>query len=173
MKAAIAGSAAAREELFRRNYPRVVRLAHRLLGREDAAEDLAQDVFVAALSRLSEVDHPEAFDAWLNRICVYRARSRIRHYKVLRRLRLMPRQPVDPDQVLGGAAAADVSLELKALYGHLQALRADVRIALVLRRVEGRSIDEIADMMGCSRATVKRRVAEGHSQLRIWMGEDP
>jgi len=166
LSASLGGSVSAREQLFRRHYPRILRLAHRLLGREDDAEDLAQDVCVMALGQLETVRDPNAFAGWLTRICVFRARSRIRHYAVLRRLRLVPERVVDPDHVVSRTAPPDVAMELKQLYRHLRALSADARIALVLRRVEGLSIAEISERMGRSPATVKRRIAEGHAVLQ-------
>ena len=165
LASALAGSVAARERLFRKHYPRILRLSYRLLGREDEAEDLAQDVCLEALKSLDRVRDRAAFEGWLSRICVFRARSRIRHYAVLRRLRLISERIVDADQVVSKSAPPDVALELGLLYQHIQKLPPDVRIALVLRRVEGLEIAEIARHMGRSPATVKRRLAEGRTVL--------
>jgi RNA polymerase sigma-70 factor, ECF subfamily len=165
LSAALAGSVSAHQQLFVRHYPRILRLAYRLLGREDDAEDLAQDVCVEALRNLDRLRDRDAFEAWITKICVLRARSRIRRYALLHRLRLTPARVIDPDQVVSESAPPDVMAELRTLYRHIQRLPADVRIALVLRRVEGLEIAEIAERMGRSSATVKRRISEGIAAL--------
>jgi DNA-directed RNA polymerase specialized sigma24 family protein len=66
-----------------------------------------------------------------------------------------------------------VATELRALYGRIEALPANERVALVLRRVEGLGIDEIAALVGASPATVKRRIAEGEQRLSKFRGVMP
>jgi RNA polymerase sigma-70 factor (ECF subfamily) len=168
----LAGDLEAREALFRRHYPRILRLAYRLLGREDEAEDLAQDVAIEALHGLHRLRDGQAFDAWVGRICVFRARSRIRHYRMLRRLRLVNDRFIDPDRVVSASARPDVREELRRVYAHLQQMPPDMRIAIVLRRVEGLTLPEIADRMGRSLTTVKRRLTEAEACLNELGGDE-
>ena len=79
------------------------------------------------------------------------------------RLGLRPTQPVDPDALVSPTAPADVSSELRALYGALSNMPAEERVALVLRRVEGMELLEIAERMSLSLATVKRRLTAARS----------
>lgn len=60
----------------------------------------------------------------------------------------------------------DDALELRRLYGLARRLPAHVRVPLLLQRVEGLGLDEIARLMGASLATVKRRIAQGEAALR-------
>jgi DNA-directed RNA polymerase specialized sigma24 family protein len=66
-----------------------------------------------------------------------------------------------------------VATELRALYGRIEALPSRERVALVLRRVEGLGIDEIAALVGASPATVKRRIADGEQRLAKFNGAEP
>ena len=69
------------------------------------------------------------------------------------------------DEVISPSAPPDVVAELRAVYGIVESLSTDMRIALVLRRVEGHTLPEIAAQMGLSLATVKRRLARVEALL--------
>jgi RNA polymerase sigma-70 factor (ECF subfamily) len=58
-----------------------------------------------------------------------------------------------------------VRSELRAIYGLLDRMRPEVRVALVLHRVEGLSVPEIAARMDLSVSTVKRRLAVGERRI--------
>jgi RNA polymerase sigma-70 factor, ECF subfamily len=162
--AARAGEAWAQEALFARHAPRLLGLAQRMLGSSDDADDLVQDAFVRALSHLQRLKNPQAFAAWLMSIAVHGAQKRLRRRRMLVRLGLRSAAPHDPDLVISSSAPPDVALELQSVYAAVRDLPAEERIALVLRRVEGLELTEIAETMGLSLATVKRRLtaAEGH-----------
>ncbi len=162
-----AGERWACEALFRRHAPRANGLAFRLLGRDEDVDDVVQDAFVQALSSLDQLREPNAFGGWLGSMVVGRVGKLIRRRKLLTRLGLRRREPpIDPDELVGRSCPADAAIELRAVYGVLESMPADARIALILRRVEGLTIDEVAALVGASAATVKRRVAQAERQLR-------
>ena len=165
--AARAGEAWAREALFRRYAPLVNGLALRLLGRDADVDDLVQDSFVQALRSLASLDAPAAFASWISSIVVRTCSKLLRRRQLLRRLGLYRGEgPVDLDAIVSRAAPPDVAAELSAIYAVLEDLPSDVRVALVLRRVEGQSLEEIAAATGASFATIKRRVAAGERRLQ-------
>jgi RNA polymerase sigma-70 factor (ECF subfamily) len=73
------------------------------------------------------------------------------------------------DTFCSPAAPPDVAAELKAIYALLHTLPVEMHIALVLRRVEGLSVDQIAEQMRLSVSTVKRRLSAAEVQLAAWM----
>lgn len=167
--AARAGEAWAQEALFVRHAGRLLGLAQRMLGASDEADDLVQDTFVRALSRLHQLDNPQTFAAWLTSIAVHTAQKRLRRRRLLVRLGLRSADPLDPDVVISPSAPADVVSELRAVYAAVSRLPAEERVALILRRVEGMDLSEIAEHMQLSLATIKRRLAlaERHLQRLI------
>ena len=167
--AARAGEAWAQEALFVRHAGRLLGLAQRMLGASDEADDLVQDTFVRALSRLHKLDNPQAFAAWLTSIAVHAAQKRLRRRRLLVRLGLRSADPLDPDVVISPSAPPDVVSELRAVYAAVSRLPAEERVALVLRRVEGMDLSEISEHMQLSLATIKRRLAlaERHLQRLI------
>src|SRR3954471_24447807 len=73
VRAAQSGSEAAVEELFRRHWPHTHRAAYLIVRDAAAAEDIAQEAFLSALSALDRFDRRRPFAPWLHRIAVNRA----------------------------------------------------------------------------------------------------
>ena len=163
--AARAGEEWAREALFRRYVRLALGLAYRILPSDLEVDDLVQDSFLYAFERLPHLSNPQAFQAWLSSIVVRTAGKRLRRRRLQIRLGLRPQQPIEVDEVVSRTAPPDVAAELRAVYGLLEALPAEERVALVLRRVERLEIPEIAEQMGLSASTVKRRLGAAEARL--------
>jgi RNA polymerase sigma-70 factor (ECF subfamily) len=164
--AARAGEAWAREALFRRYARMVFGLVYRLVGRDDEIEDLAQDCFVQALAHLDRLAEPQAFAGWLTSVVVRTTHKALRRRAIANRLGLRRRrEPLDTESLVSRSAPADVVAELRAVYRVLEELSPRVRVALVLRRIEGMSQDEVAAAMGVSVSTAKRLIVEAELAL--------
>ena len=165
VQAARAGEEWAREALFRRYARLALGLGYRILPYDADIDDLVQDSFLYAFERLHHLTNPQAFQAWLSSIVVRTAGKRLRRRKLQVRLGLRSNQVVDVDEVVARTAPPDVAAELHAVYGLLEKLPVEERIALVLRRVERLEIPEIAEHMGLSISTVKRRLNAAEERL--------
>ena len=165
VRAAALGDERAFDRLYERHAPMVFGMLHRILGRADEIDDLSQDVFIAAFRSLDRLDDPQSFAAYLGSITVRTALRCIRRMSWRRRLGLGGARPVDTEALVGQSTPPDVAAELRALYRILDDLRPEARIALVLRRVEGLTVAEIAERMELSVATVKRRIDEAEVLL--------
>jgi RNA polymerase sigma-70 factor, ECF subfamily len=156
----------AMEALFQRHAPMVNGLAYRLLGRDTEVDDVVQDTFVQALDHLSELREPQAFASWIASIVVRTTSKLLRRRRLLSRLGLRDRsEPIDVDALIGRGVPPDAAAELRAIYATIGDMPVDVRVPLLLRRVEGLSLDEVAERTGKSLATVKRRIADGEAYL--------
>ena len=163
--AARAGETWAQEALFVRHAGRAIGLAQRMLGSSDDADDVVQDAFIRALNHLHKLDNPQAFAAWLTSLVLHTAQKRLRRQRLLERLGLRTVEPIEPDSLIAHNAPPEVVSELRAVYAAVTRLPAEQRIALILRRVEGRDLAEIAQHMHLSLATVKRRLKSAESHL--------
>jgi RNA polymerase sigma-70 factor (ECF subfamily) len=163
--AAQAGEPWAQEALFRRYAPFVNRLAYRIFGRDDRVDDLVQESFVQALSSLDRLDDPSAFVGWLRAVVVRTAGKMLRRRRLRMRLGLERSTPVDVDAVIARTAPPDTAAELRAVYSVLESLPTEERLALVLYRVEGFQLEDIAQQMDLSLATVKRRLKRAEEAL--------
>lgn len=171
--AARAGEAWACEVLYRRHVGVAFGLACRVLGSQADVDDLLQDCFLTAFETLDRLEDESAFRSWLCGMIVRKAAKLIRRRSLLARLGLRPPAPAtDLDTVLSRHTPPDIAVELKELYKRLETLPADVRTALVLRRIEGASLEEVAELTGASLATVKRRLKKGNSMLQAGVDDE-
>jgi RNA polymerase sigma-70 factor, ECF subfamily len=161
-----AGDRWAQEALFRRHARMANGLAFRLLGRSDDVDDVVQDACVIAFDRLDALQDPQAFAAFLGGIVVRCVRRVVRRRRLARRLGLLPRaEALDVSSFVAPDASPEVVADLAAVYRVIEELPTDERLALVLRRVEGMSLEEVAGACGCSLATAKRRIAAAEARL--------
>jgi RNA polymerase sigma-70 factor (ECF subfamily) len=146
--AAVAGLDAGWDTLFDRFYPTVLRFAMARLGDHDAAEEVAQEVFVAAVGSIASLrDHREpAVEAWFLRITRFKAIDRLR------------RRPLPDREVPETLAAADdpaetatSRLEAVEMRSAMEVLTDDQRDVLIRRFVLDQSLEQVA-------AATKRRV---------------
>jgi RNA polymerase sigma-70 factor (ECF subfamily) len=161
-----AGDQWAEEAIYRRHVSYVGWLVVRMIGRHHDAEDILQEVFTTALEQLHTLRDGAALRAWLTRIAVSRARRR------LQRLRLMRMLGLDrgaDDATLGALASTgcspEVRAELRLVAEALAALPPGPRIAWTLHRVEGLTLEDVAQACRCSLATAKRRIAAGDQRV--------
>ncbi len=160
--AARAGDVKAREQLFRRHSSVVYGLAVRLAGPREA-KDITQDVFVQAFQSLAKLQNPAAVRSWLCGIAVRLVRRRLRRLKLFDSL--FQRDNDGLEQALSAFAAPDVALELQRIYEHVGRLPERQRVAFLLRRVEGMSMEETAEVMGTSLASAKRWVTAAEARI--------
>jgi DNA-directed RNA polymerase specialized sigma24 family protein len=88
----------------------------------------------------------------------------------MKRLGLWKPPEIDWERVRGAGIAADDMLELRTIYRLVHDMPVELRVPLVLKHVEDKSLQEIADLVGVSIATAKRRIAKAQEQLAVAMG---
>jgi len=159
------GDASAAEVLFRRHYGMVADLAFRLLAGDADVDDVTQDAFVEAFRSLSHLDNRQAFASWICSILVRVVGKRLRRRRLLERLGLRRHEDLDVDAFASPSCPEEAAAELRAVYRVLGQLTTDARLVLILRRVEGLTIEETAERIHVSMATVKRRLADADAQL--------
>jgi RNA polymerase sigma-70 factor (ECF subfamily) len=130
-------------------------------------EDVVQDAYVIVLGGLDRLQDPQAFGSFLAGVIVRRVRRVIWRRRLARRLGLIAgAEPIDLAALLSPDAPADVVAELRRIYAVVDELPANERVALLLRRVEGVPLEEVAQLCNCSTATAKRRIAAAEQKLR-------
>lgn len=150
------------EVLVRRHQRTVAGLAWRFTGSRADAEDVAQDVFLAVWGSASRWRPEAKFTTWLYRVTVNACLG-------FRRKR---RPEIDEElDARPGAGAAPVDAvardeERRAVEEAVQALPPNQRIALLLKRFEGRSHREIAEAMGATVAAVESLLQRAYASLR-------
>ena len=143
------GDQAALAELFSRHWPAIHRAAWLVTHDPQAAEDIAQEAFLAALQRLESFDRRRPFAPWLHRIVVNRAIDFVRA-RAARREVASPMLPEPPAEVR--RALDDDTLRALARLGPEQ------RAVVVLRHLLGYTPGQIATLLDLPRGTVNSRL---------------
>jgi RNA polymerase sigma-70 factor (ECF subfamily) len=157
VRAAQRGSAEAFAELFRRHWPRAHRAAWLVVHDATAAEDVAQEAFLAAVRSLDRFDRRRPFGPWLHRIVVNRAIDYARARELRREVADAGVEPAVLDRP--DAPSDDV-------LGALAALPPDQRAVIVMRHLLGFTPGEIASALGLPRGTVNSRLRRGLDGLQ-------
>jgi RNA polymerase sigma-70 factor (ECF subfamily) len=153
------GDSAAFRALYEMNVRRVYALALRLVTDRSEAEELTQDVFVAAWRQLNRYRGDALFSTWLHGITVRLARQRLRG--LLRRRRREEGLAAGYiDAVSRAMPTADIDLERE-----LASLPRRMRTALILHAVEGYTQAETAALMGIAEGSVKAHVHRARELL--------
>jgi RNA polymerase sigma-70 factor (ECF subfamily) len=139
----------------------VYSLALRLLGAREAAEDLAQDVFVRLHGKLASIESAEHLLFWLRRVTTHRAIDRLRHDA------LMVTTPLDAAPDLPSAATDDDPLLQRRLQRLLLALAPDARAVMTLRFQEDLDPVDIARVLDMPINTVKSHLKRSLGALRL------
>ena len=164
VRRASAGDMAAFERLYRRHVPRIYGLTRRMLG-EDLADEVTQDVFVRAWTKLNTFRGDAAFGTWLHRVAVNLVLAR---RKELGRSR--DRFVGDGEAVLlresRAAARPTTRLELEAA---LARLPDGARQVFVLHDVEGYRHREIAELLGVTTGTTKAQLHRARMIMRQYL----
>jgi RNA polymerase sigma-70 factor (ECF subfamily) len=159
------GHTSAFESLYRRHATFALNVAVRIQGNAADVEDVVHDAFVRAYQRLAELREPSLFRPWLGSIVVRLVRTRMRRRRLLASLGMGAVEPVDLDAVAASDASPEVRAQLAQIYALLGTLPADERIAWTLRYIERHRLEVVAELAGCSLATVKRRIARAQAFL--------
>lgn len=175
------GDEAALRELIRRFERPVFSLIFRLVRHRETAEDLAQEAFVKALQNLDRFDPRYKVSSWIFKIA---------HNHAIDHLR---RRRVDTLSINGSPYASDAEEERgsqlvveahdaspeeaytarelgSAIEQAIGQLRPAYRTAVLLRHVEGRAYEEIAEIMDVPVGTVKTYVHRARAELKAMLG---
>src|SRR6476661_4913384 len=149
------GSTSAMEALFRHHWGRAYRAAYLVVHDAAAAEDIAQESFLAAVRNLDRFDRRRPFGPWLHRIVVNRAIDWTRARKLRREVELGEYVPAPPAPELDGDALA-----------RIDDLGPEQRAVVVLRYVLEYTPGEIAEILDLPRGTVNSRLRRGLDRMK-------
>jgi RNA polymerase sigma-70 factor (ECF subfamily) len=151
------GSGAAMARLYSLHWRGAYRAAYLVVHDAAAAEDIAQDGFLAAVGALDRFDRRRPFRPWLHRIVVNRALDWARREALRRRVDGAESvfEPLPPPEEIGGE-----------LMTALKELPAEQRAVVVLRHLLEYTPGEIARMLELPRGTVNSRLRRGLDRLR-------
>jgi len=161
------GQPGAFDAFYAEHGDRIYRFCYRLSGHTADAEDLTQEVFVAAYQGLDRFGGRSSVATWLYRIAHYR-------WQRIHGSRKIETVPLD-EEMVGAAAAPDpasAGVERLSLENALLALPDGLRQAFLLVKVEGLKYREAALVLGVPQGTIQSRVHDAVVRLRALLADD-
>jgi RNA polymerase sigma-70 factor, ECF subfamily len=176
VRRAQAGEVAAYEQLLAKHQQRVFAVVGGILRRREDTEDVAQQVFVKAYFSLKRFDLRSAFGTWLYKIAVNECWDYLRKKKVRR---LVYEADLSEEQSRQMSASSGQSLGAQRIHDDastrteqrqlierlLSELDEQDGAMLVMKEVEGFSVEEIGEMLGINVNTVKVRLFRARAKL--------
>ena len=159
---AAAGDREAFAALVERHYGLIYRVGARVLGNDEEAADLAQDICVGLVAKLASYRGGSRFATWLYRVVVNAARDRMRRNST-RRHSERAFAEVDAMTRAGRAEQESEALWLRQVLG---GLTDDLRVTVTLVLEEGLRHAEAAAVLGVAESTVSWRMHEVRKRLR-------
>ena len=171
------GEEAAYRELVRRYERPLFSLLYRMVRDRELAEDLAQETFVKALNAIDSYRPEFKFSSWIFKIANNAAIDHLRR-RELDTLSLEGSPHAETPEAIE-ATALQIGdrqespldqVEARELGGEIEAaiarLRPEYRSCILLRHVEGRAYEEIAEILGLPLGTVKTYIHRARNELR-------
>ncbi|MDP9349834.1 MAG: sigma-70 family RNA polymerase sigma factor [Gemmatimonadota bacterium] len=171
------GSQAAYRELLGRYQRPVFSLVYRMVRDREQAEDLAQETFVKVFNNIERFDPKYKFSSWIFKIATNLAIDAIRKKEpvtvsldgsrhattdeAIEATRIqVASEDENPEELL---ESKELGTEIERAIGRL---RPEYRTAIVLRHVEGRAYEEIAEIMDVPLGTVKTYIHRARGELK-------
>ncbi len=153
-------------ELYNRYYKAMYNTAYRIVKDRFEAEDVMQDAFLLAFSKLNTLKDIKTFGAWLKRIVINKS---IYHYNKSTKFDEVPL-----DEVLYKVEDTDgitedyefTSIQAKQIIETMKNLKDNYRIALTLHLIEGFDYEEISEIMRISNANCRTTISRAKESLR-------
>src|SRR5687767_10176320 len=158
-----AGDRNAFASLVRAHQGSVFSIGLRMLNRRDAAEDLAQDVFLQLYRKLDDIESLEHLGFWLRRVASNLAIDR------LRRLPYTSTEPFEEGTQVAAQEQPQDMLMQRELYRLLHELSPQARAVMLLRYQEDQDLTEIGAMLEMPVNTVKSHIKRSLTTLRSRM----
>lgn len=161
------GSQKAQLEVYDRYYGAMYNTSLRIVGDSAEAEDVMQEAFLSAFTKLHTFKGEVAFGAWLKRIVINKS---LHQYKKLKRTNTMDLEEImykveDKDETV---PEPDGLTELKAqkVMEAMKSLKDNYRISLTLHLIEGYDYQEISGIMDISYANCRTTISRAKESLR-------
>lgn len=161
--------------LYERTYKSKYYLALQYMKNEEEAEDVLQEAYIKAFSKLDTLENPEAFPGWLGMIVANTAKNMLAKKRPL----LFSDLAVDDEGEQFEYQIEDDDLEVQPELSYtrqetkelvhelIDSLSEEQRLCVLMFHIEGIPISEIARTMECSENTVKSRLNYGRKNLRM------
>lgn len=161
------GNQSAQLEIYNRYYKAMYNTSYRIVKDSFEAEDIMQDSFLMAFTKLESLKDVKIFGAWLKRIVI---NNSIYHYKKNNKNREVPIDDLlykIEDNSNGIESDYEfTNLKAQQVLNTMKTLKDNYRIALTLNLIEGYNYEEICEIMNVSNANCRTLISRAKESLR-------
>jgi RNA polymerase sigma-70 factor (ECF subfamily) len=165
--------------LVNRHQTPVLNLIYRFLGDRQKSEDVAQETFFQVWRSAKAYKGKSKFTTWLYRICINLCLNEIKSARRKKWIQFFqnlpdPKDPQDESLLDDAPNAEDLLLareRSREISNALQALPENQRLALILKRYEDLSYEEISSVLGCSISAVESLLVRAKRTLQKKLGK--
>ena len=152
----------AQMQVYQSYYKAMYNTSYRILKDEFEAEDLIQEAFLTAFTKLNSFKGEVAFGAWLKRIVINKSLTQLK--KVTRYDEV--KMDVIPNYEIEEVEINYSSLEVQRVLSCLQSLKDNYRIVLTLNLIEGYDYEEIAQILNYTNENVRTTISRAKKKLK-------
>lgn len=156
------GVQSAQLEIYKRYYKAMYNTSLRILNNSYEAEDVMQESFLVAFTKLSTFKGEVAFGAWLKRIVINRSLTQLKKNSKVDEVSL----EVIPEKEEEVENTDYTSLKAKEIVSAIGQLKDNYRVALTLNLIEGYDYEEIAEIMKTNNQNVRTTISRAKDKLR-------
>lgn len=167
VKLCIAKNQSAQLEIYKRYYKTMYNTALRIVKNNFEAEDIMQDSFLLAFTKLESLKDVKIFGSWLKRIVI---NNSIYHYKKNNKVHEVPLDDI-LYKVEDSNDGIDSNYEFTTIKAQdilntMKTLKDNYRIALTLNLIEGYDYEEISEIMNISNTNCRTTISRAKASLR-------
>jgi len=169
------GDRSAFDSLVARHYRGIYNMIHRMLGNAEDASDLTQETFLRAYSRMETFRLGRSFLAWIRRIatnlCIDHLRGRTEPAASLDKRLDAGIEQADLDKAVSPQEQVEIAEDSRRVLAAVQKLPPRQRAVLIMRHIDGMTLEEIAATLGWPLGTVKVNLFRGRQAVRKMVSE--
>ncbi|WKK64834.1 RNA polymerase sigma factor [Lutimonas zeaxanthinifaciens] len=169
LQACSKGSKTAQFEIYKLYYKAMYNSALRILQNTYDAEDVMQEAFLNAFTKLDSYKGEVPFGAWLKRIVINKSLTQLKKRNKLQEVNLevVDKKLENEDEIQMQEVKIDyVNLKVKKVGEAMKSLKENYRAVLTLSLIEGYDNEEIAQIMNISNENCRTTISRAKSKLR-------
>ena len=152
----------AQMQVYKGYYKAMYNTAYRILKDEFEAEDLIQEAFLTAFTKLNTFKGEVTFGAWLKRIVVNKSLTQLKKNNRYDEVKL----EVIPNYEIEETSINYDSINVKEILNHIKNLKDNYRIVLTLNLIEGYDYEEIAEILNYTNENVRTTISRAKKKLK-------
>lgn len=152
-------------EIYNRFYKAMYNTAFRILKDTQEAEDIMQEAFLSAFTKMHTLENRAMFSAWLKRITINLSIGALKKGNRLQKVSI-DTIPYSLSETEETDKTEDTQMKAEEIIKTLQELKSSYRIVLSLHFIEGYDYDEISEIMSLTQGNVRTLISRGKESLR-------